>query len=136
VNQSFGFIPPRSWLIKRSEKEKVLANWRRIELREEEKAVQPSVSPVGHVVDKVLSGLKLDRRLSDLEIVKVWNNLMDPMVTKHAQPSGLAKGTLFIRVDNSAWLNEIVRYRRKEILDRLQGSFGKDRIQKISFRVG
>jgi len=29
-----------------------------------------------------------------------------------------------------------VRYRRREILDRLQNSFGKTLIQKISFRVG
>ena len=28
-------------------------------------------------------------------------------------------------VDSSTWLSEIVRYRRKEILDRLQNTFGK-----------
>jgi hypothetical protein len=39
-------------------------------------------------------------------------------------------------VDNSAWLNEIVRYRRREILSRLQTAFGPDLIQKISFRLG
>jgi hypothetical protein len=41
-----------------------------------------------------------------------------------------------VAVDSSAWLSEIVRYRRKEILDRLQHSFGRDLISKISFRVG
>jgi hypothetical protein len=46
------------------------------------------------------------------------------------------KGTLFVNVDSSVWLSEIVRYRRKEILDRLQHSFGRDLIQRISFRVG
>jgi len=34
------------------------------------------------------------------------------------------------------WLTEIVRYRRKEIIERLQHSFGKSVIQKISFRIG
>jgi hypothetical protein len=33
-------------------------------------------------------------------------------------------------------LSEIVRYRRREILDRLQNCFGPDLIRKISFRVG
>jgi hypothetical protein len=46
------------------------------------------------------------------------------------------KGTLFVTVDSSVWLSEIVRYRRKEILDRLQHSFGRNLIQRISFRVG
>ena len=45
-------------------------------------------------------------------------------------------GTLFVAVDSNVWLSEIVRYRRKEILDRLQHSFGRDYIGKISFRVG
>jgi len=48
----------------------------------------------------------------------------------------LRKGTLFVNVDSSVWLSEIVRYRRREILDRLQHSFGKNVIQRISFRVG
>jgi hypothetical protein len=49
---------------------------------------------------------------------------------------GLHKGTLFVNVDSSAWLDEIVRYRRKEILTRLQSAFGADRIARISFRTG
>ena len=60
----------------------------------------------------------------------------DPNIIAHAQPTGLNKGTLFVTVDSSVWLNEIVRYRRKEVLDRLQHSFGSDLIARISFRVG
>jgi predicted nucleic acid-binding Zn ribbon protein len=57
-------------------------------------------------------------------------------VVAHAQPTGLAKGTLFVSVDSSVWLDEIVRYRRREILTRLQHSFGKELIARISFRIG
>ena len=75
---------------------------------------------------------------SDLEaeVVKVWNNLIDPVIAAHAQPANLHTGTLFVNVDSSVWLTEIVRYRRKEIIERLQHSFGKSVIQKISFRIG
>jgi len=57
-------------------------------------------------------------------------------ITAHAQPTGIHNGTLFVTVDSSTWLSEIVRYRRKEILDRLQNSFGRQMIQRISYRVG
>src|SRR5450756_1954165 len=80
--------------------------------------------------------LRLEARQAEAEIVKVWNSLIDPAVTAHAQPANLHKGTLFVNVDSSVWLSEIVRYRRKEILDRLQHGFGKTTIQKISFRIG
>lgn len=88
------------------------------------------------IVSNVLKDLKMDSRRAEIEIVKVWNSLMDPNIVAHAQPANLRNGTLFVNVDSSAWLSEIVRYRRKEILDRLQHSFGKNYIQKISFRVG
>ncbi len=85
---------------------------------------------------KVLAGLGLERRCAETEILKVWNQSLDPNIVAHAQPTGLRKGTLFVSVDSSVWLNEIVRYRRREVLERLQNSFGKDRIARISFRVG
>jgi len=85
---------------------------------------------------KILSDLRIDKRRSEAEIVKVWNQLLEPAITAHAQPTGLRKGTLFVSVDSSTWLSEIVRYRREEILERLQHSFGRDLICRISFRVG
>lgn len=83
----------------------------------------------------VLGSLGLEKRCLETEIVKVWNHLIDPNIVAHAQPTGIRKGTLFVHVDSSVWLNEIVRYRRREILDRLQHSFGKAMIARISFRV-
>jgi predicted nucleic acid-binding Zn ribbon protein len=85
---------------------------------------------------KVLTELRIDRRQAEAEIARVWNNLIDPRITAHAQPTGIHKGTLFVNVDSNVWLDEIVRYRRKEILDRLQHSFGKDVVTRISFRLG
>jgi len=85
---------------------------------------------------RVLSDLRMDSRRAEAEIAKVWKNLIDPNIVAHAQPTGIHKGTLFVTVDSSVWLAEIVRYRRREILDRLQHSFGREVIARISFRVG
>ena len=92
--------------------------------------------PASALMPRVLSGLRIDKRRAEAEIVKVWNNLIDPNIVAHAQPTGLRKGTLFVAVDSSTWLSEIVRYRRKEILTRLQHSFGTGFVTKISFRLG
>jgi predicted nucleic acid-binding Zn ribbon protein len=124
--------PPK----KKSARQKVLAQWRGVDLTPVEIAKAVRARDAGKVVSKVLMDLKMDSRRADIEIVKVWNSALDPVIVAHAQPHNLHKGTLFVNVDNSAWLSEIVRYRRKEILDRLQHSFGKNLIQKISFRVG
>ena len=117
-------------------RERVLAQWRGIDLTTLEKARSLGGAHVSAVMPGVLKDLRLDRRQSEAEIAKVWNHLLDPNIVAHAQPTGLNKGTLFVAVDSSVWLSEIVRYRRKEILDRLQHSFGRDLISRISFRIG
>lgn len=121
---------------KMSPRQRVFAQWRGVDLAPLERARTLRAQAANDVMKRVLTGLRLDRRRTEAEVVKVWNDLLDPNIVAHAQPTGLRKGTLFVTVDSSVWLSEIVRYRRKEILDRLQHSFGRDFIAKISFRVG
>jgi hypothetical protein len=143
----FVFIRVHWWLIyfamppKKSSsaaaRAKVLAQWRGVDYGPLEKARATPALSAGQVMPALLKELRLDARQIDVEITKVWNQMIDPVITAHAQPANLnSKGTLFVNVDNNAWLSEIVRYRRKEIIDRLQHSFGKSVIQKISFRIG
>ena len=127
---------PRSRQPKASARQRVLAQWRGVDLRPLEKQKTQTARSANSVLPNVLAELRIDRRRSEAEVVKVWNNLLDPNIVAHAQPTGLRKGTLFVTVDSHVWLSELVRYRRKEILDRLQHSFGRDLIARISFRVG
>jgi len=124
--------PPR----KIPARQRVLAQWRGVDLSPLETAKVVRARAAGDVVSNVLKDLHIDDRRAEAELVKVWNSLIDPNITAHAQPANLRKGTLFVNVHSSVWLSEIVRYRRKEILDRLQHSFGRNLIQKISYRVG
>jgi predicted nucleic acid-binding Zn ribbon protein len=121
---------------KRSARQRALAAWRGRDLSAEEQARALTSRAVSDVMPKVLKELRMDRRRAEAEIVRVWNHLIDPSLTAHAQPTGINRGTLFVTVDSSAWLDEIVRYRRREILTRMQHSFGRELIARISFRVG
>jgi hypothetical protein len=123
--------PPR-----RSPRNRVLAQWRGIDLAPEEIARANKTKTAKDVLPSVLKELRIESRQAEAEIVKVWNGVMDANITMHAQPTGLWKGTLFVAVDSSVWLDEIVRYRRREILERLRHSFGADMIRKVAYRVG
>ena len=117
-------------------RQRVLAEWRGIDVAPLEKAQAMRARKAGDILPRVLTHLRMDRRHAEAEVLKVWNNLIDPGIAAHAQPTGLHNGTLFVSVDSSVWLDEIVRYRRREILDRLRHSFGRELIMRISFRVG
>ncbi len=116
----------------RSRRQRVLAQWRGVDLAPMEKARTNTAEPLTDLARRVLQ----KKFHMDAVVVRVWNDLLDPNIVAHAQPANLRKGTLFVTVDSSVWLSEIVRYRRKEILDRLQHSFGREFIARISFRVG
>jgi hypothetical protein len=122
--------PPR-----RSPRQRVLAEWRGIDVTPLEKARERREKSAGDIVGGVLKNIRIESRRAEAEIVRVWNEMIDPSIAAHAQPVGINKGTLFVDVDSSVWLSEIVRYRRREILDRLQSSFGKELIVRISFRT-
>ncbi|MCP5515983.1 MAG: DUF721 domain-containing protein [Verrucomicrobiales bacterium] len=114
----------------------VLAAWRRVDLTPLEIEAANVARSVADLVPATLQRYAIERKRTHAEVVRVWSQLLDPTLTSHAKPGGLRNGTLFVIVDSSAWLDEIVRYRRREILDRLQHAFGRETIRAISFRVG
>src|SRR5262245_49565718 len=109
-------------------KERALAEWRGLDLSSAERALGNPTKGMDNVLPGVLKTLRLDQRRAEAEIVRVWNNILDPNIATHAKPDRLRNGTLFVIVDSNVWLDEIMRYRRREILDRLQYSFGRDLI--------
>lgn len=121
---------------KSNSRERVLAQWRGIDLAPMEKARAVRARTAADLIPRVLKELRMEARQGEAEVIKVWNSLIDPVITAHAQPTGVRNGTLFVTVDSNAWHCEIMRYRKKEILTRLQHSFGREMIKKISFRVG
>jgi predicted nucleic acid-binding Zn ribbon protein len=119
-----------------SARQRALAQWRGWSWSGDEIARQATGRRAADVLPRVLAGLRMERRQAEAEILQVWSHQMDPNLVAHARPAGLHKGTLFVDVDSSVWLDEIVRYRRREILERLRNSFGREMIRKISFRLG
>lgn len=117
-------------------RQRVLAQWRGVDYAPLEKARATPARNAADFLPDLMKDFRIEARRGDAEIVKVWNSLIDPVITAHAQPVNLHKGTLFVNVDSSVWLSEIVRYRRKEILERLQHSFGEAMVKRISFRIG
>ena len=120
----------------RKARRRVLTLWRRVDTSEVERAWASSARSLATVLPRVLQGLRLDNKQSESQIVVLWRQIVDARIAAHAQPVGLVKGTLFVSVDSSVWLDEIVRYQRKEILERVQHALGREMVKRISFRVG
>jgi len=115
---------------------RILSLWRGVDLTSEETARCVRHRTPADLLPNLMTQFHIESRKDDQEVIKVWNEALDPQIVAHAQPTGLNKGTLFVTVDSSPWLDEIVRYHRKPILHLLQNSFGIQKIIRISFRLG
>ena len=62
-----------------------------------------------------------------------WPDVAGPAVAKHTRPGRLERNTLVVFVDSSAWLNDLLRYGQKLILEKLQKKFGADKISAVRF---
>src|SRR5512142_2225559 len=83
-----------------SARERVLAQWRGWDAAPVERARAQSGKSISDVMPRVLKDLRIERRLAESEILKVWNNVLDPNIVAHARPTGLRNGTLFVVVDS------------------------------------
>lgn len=120
----------------RAARNQALSEWRGQQQEGLEPAWHCPAKAASEILQGVLNRLRLEERFAESQLIHVWNKALDATITSQAQPVGLRKGTLFVRVSNHVLLSELVRYRREEILERLQLSCGREVVQRISFRIG
>ena len=127
--------PTREEIRTDAARSRALQAWRRVDWTGLEKAWKPAALPASELVPQVLTHLRLEHRVAESQLLQLWEKIMDPLIAAHSRPVGLVRGTLFVEVDSSVWLSEIVRYRREEIIERVQHAVGSEMVGKISFRT-
>lgn len=61
-----------------------------------------------------------------------WSRVVDETVSAHAQPLKIVKGTLWVEVENSAWLQQL-QYQKISVLKDINNFFQEKRIRDIRF---
>lgn len=87
------------------------------------------------IIGSVLEDIQKKRELYPKEgIEEVWLHCVRKNTAKHTKAHFLKKGTLFVNVENPAWLFEL-NIKKEEIIERLQ-KLSKNKIKDVRFRVG
>jgi predicted nucleic acid-binding Zn ribbon protein len=66
----------------------------------------------------------------------LWADIVGSDIARHAQPVSLRNGLLVVAVDHSVWLQELVRYDKPVILQKVRERVGKKVVRDICFRIG
>ena len=90
--------------------------------------------PVGAVIPDVIRNLGIEDPGWLRALETDWVALVGGQVAKHARPGRYQDGVLVVFVDSAVWLNELKRYSSGDLLARLRGRFGEEKIRKLSIQ--
>ena len=92
--------------------------------------------PTTRLVPQLMKKLGLEQRLQQSQVFFLWPNIVGADIARHAQPVSLRNGILVIAVDHPVWLQELSRYHKQLILQKVWSSVGKKAVREITFRIG
>jgi len=92
-------------------------------------------SSVGEVLERLFNKLSIDKKLKEVNALKLWEEVTGEKISQHSLPLFVRKGNLFVRVDNSGWLTQLT-YLKHEIISELNQRLGGESIKNIYFRLG
>ena len=91
--------------------------------------------PIKHALMALMKTLQLDEQAKLGRLESDWANLVGKPASNHTRPGPLNQGELVIYVDNSAWLSELHRKSRGQLLQTLQASFGASVIRNVRLQL-
>ncbi len=85
------------------------------------------------IMRKILKNPKLSKRLDNIKIIEIWNELIGSNLEKYVLDSKVYKGKLYIKLKSSTLRNEFT-YKKSELLKQINNRFGKQVIDDIVFK--
>jgi predicted nucleic acid-binding Zn ribbon protein len=88
------------------------------------------------LVPAVMKRLGLEQRLQQSQVFFLWPQIVGTDIAHHAQPVSLRNGLLVVVVDHPVWLQELARYHKALLLQKVRERVGKQTVRDIAFRIG
>jgi predicted nucleic acid-binding Zn ribbon protein len=95
-----------------------------------------SVNPASKLVPLAMKRLGLEQRLQQSQVFQLWPHIVGADIARHAQPVSLRNSILVVAVDHPVWLQELSRYHKALIVQKVQERVGKKTVRDIVFRIG
>ncbi|HUI05429.1 MAG TPA: DUF721 domain-containing protein [Verrucomicrobiae bacterium] len=113
----------------------ILREWRPFGSDADLLGTRPAI-PANKLVPLVMKRLGLEQRLQQSQAFSLWPNIVGNDIARHAQPVSLHHGVLVVAVDHPVWLQELARFYKPMILQKIQERVGKKAVRDIVFRIG
>ena len=90
---------------------------------------------VGEVLEHFLSKVGLQGRIQEQKILDLWGDSVGEAIAERTQPMRIQNGVLYVKVNNSVWMQEL-QFMKGLISQKIQGQSGNKFFHDIHFFIG
>lgn len=88
--------------------------------------------PIKPVLDDLIKSMGVQKRMDEEKAALLWGEVVGEKISSHARPVRARGGKLFVEVDSSTWMNELLFY-KGEIISKLNRRLRRRVIDDIIF---
>jgi predicted nucleic acid-binding Zn ribbon protein len=96
--------------------------------------VAEEVSSLRQALERSLRDLGLQKRLKTEQLTVLWPKIVGPIIAKIAYPAQFRRGTLFIDVADSVWMQEL-KFQEAGLIERLNAALGESSVRRLFFQL-
>ena len=87
------------------------------------------------ILKRLTAKMGIDTRLEMEKAVVLWGEVVGDTIARRSKAESIRGGTLFVRVANSMWVQELSLLKER-IIEKLNSLLGREMVKDIVFRVG
>jgi len=91
---------------------------------------------IGKCMKVALDKLGVEEKFAGSRVLVKWEDIVGKNISDNTKPVGVTDGVLTVNVANSAWLMELSRFYKNEILKKIKYELKDSSIKDIFFKLG
>ena len=96
---------------------------------------QPKLQKLGDVLQRVLKERNILLTSEKRRLQEVWLKAVGSRIATQTSPDRLQKGSLFVKVSNSAWMQQL-HFLKEEMIEKINRQMGDQSVKNIFFSIG
>jgi predicted nucleic acid-binding Zn ribbon protein len=89
--------------------------------------------PLSGILESLYKQMNFSKAAKEFEAIKFWSEVVGKEIAKNSEVEKIIGKTLFIKVKNAAWRNELT-FRKPGIISKLNERLGAETVKEIVFK--